>query len=92
MNTKKLTTLVTGGLCASALAISIFAAPALAQLNNNNAYNANMPATTRAVERDDDFDWGWTGLLGLLGLAGLMKKPNREVVVQRDADPNVRRT
>ena len=23
---------------------------------------------------DDDFDWGWLGLLGLLGLGGLMRR------------------
>lgn len=24
--------------------------------------------------QDDDFDWGWIGLLGLIGLAGLMRR------------------
>ena len=33
---------------------------------------------SRPVERDDDTDWGWLGLLGLAGLLGLMK---------RDRDP-----
>lgn len=30
--------------------------------------------TTRVVEENDGFDWGWLGLLGLLGLAGLARK------------------
>ena len=33
-------------------------------------------------EDDDDFDdWGLLGLLGLLGLGGLLKRPERNVVV-----------
>jgi hypothetical protein len=34
--------------------------------------SAPPPAT--AADRDNDFDWGWLGLLGLIGLAGLMKR------------------
>ncbi|HEX8367068.1 MAG TPA: WGxxGxxG family protein [Pyrinomonadaceae bacterium] len=50
--------------------------------------NDNRTETTRVVERDNDFDWGWLGLLGLLGLAGLIPK-RRKVEVQefRDTTP-----
>lgn len=94
MNTAKQLTLLKSGLSVFALSLTFLAAPLAAQTaNNTNAYNTNTNTTaTRVVERDDDTDWGWAGLLGLLGLAGLMKKPNREVVVQRDVDSNVRRT
>lgn len=98
MITTKPLTLAKSGLFACALAASMLVVPTTAQVNNNttsNAFNGNTNApaatTTRVVERDDT-DWGWAGLLGLLGLAGLLKKPAREVVVQRDNDPNVRRT
>jgi MYXO-CTERM domain-containing protein len=37
---------------------------------------AQVDAPTRVVtdNDDDDFDWGWLGLLGLLGLGGLMRR------------------
>ncbi len=56
--------------------------PAAAQSSNANTRNDN---TTRVVERDNDFDWGWLGLLGLLGLAGLLPK-KRQVEVQQFRD------
>ncbi len=53
-----------------------------------NATNNNRTDTTRVVERDNDFDWGW---LGLLGLAGLMPK-KRQVEVHQNRDTNTNRT
>jgi hypothetical protein len=38
-------------------------------------------ATTAPREEEHHFPWG---LLGLLGLAGLMKRPQRETVVERE--------
>ena len=37
---------------------------------------AQVDVPTRVVtdNDDDDFDWGWLGLLGLLGLGGLMRR------------------
>ena len=32
-----------------------------------------------AQERDDDFDWGWLGLIGLAGLFGLKRHDNAHV-------------
>ncbi len=55
--------------------------------NNNNARGGDRTDTTRVVERDNDTDWGWLGLLGLLGLAGLIpKKRTVEVQEFRDVD------
>ena len=65
----------------------ITALSASAQPNANS--NANRTDTTRVVERDDDTDWGWLGLLGLLGLAGLIpKKRAVEVHEHRDTGTN----
>jgi hypothetical protein len=39
--------------------------------------SATSPGTTTSVpatNRDNDWDWGWLGLLGLIGLAGLMRR------------------
>jgi|GEM_PF-1296245 len=63
-----------------------------AQNANGNATNRadrgnDRTETTRVVERDNDFDWGWLGLLGLLGLAGLIPK-KRKVEVQEFRDVN----
>ena len=62
--------------------------PTFAQSNANS--NANRTDTTRVVERDNDTDWGWLGLLGLLGLAGLIPK-KRTVEVQEFRDTNANR-
>lgn len=67
----------------------ILAGPGLAAAQTTTT---EQPTTTTApvtpIDRDDDFDWGWVGLLGLAGLAGLMR---REPVV-RHVDPNTTRT
>ncbi len=62
--------------------------PASAQTNATN--NNNRTDTTRVVERDNDTDWGWIGLLGLLGLAGLIPK-KRTVEVQQHRDTGTNR-
>jgi hypothetical protein len=56
--------------------------PATAEPNNANVKNDRNDNTTRVVEHDNDFDWGW---LGLLGLAGLLPK-KRQVEVQQFKD------
>ncbi|MDB4880346.1 MAG: hypothetical protein JWL60_1792 [Gemmatimonadetes bacterium] len=43
----------------------------------------NTDTTVMASQPEEDRDFPW-GLLGLLGLAGLLKRPQREVVVQRE--------
>ncbi len=37
--------------------------------------------------RDNDFDWGWLGLIGLAGLAGLSGKKRSNDVTYRDVNP-----
>ncbi len=41
---------------------------------------ANVDTTYETRDHDDDFDFGWLGLLGLAGLLGLKKK-DRDVHV-----------
>ncbi|HEX8737192.1 MAG TPA: WGxxGxxG family protein [Pyrinomonadaceae bacterium] len=74
------------------LLIVIMACMVYAQPNTNGNANGradrgndNRTETTRVVERDNGFDWGWLGLLGLLGLAGLIPK-RRKVEVQEFRD------
>ena len=67
----------------SALALSFIAVTAVVSAsaqNNNNATLRTDPTPRVAVERDDDTNWSWLGLLGLAGLAGLLKGSTREVV------------
>lgn len=42
---------------------------------------AQVEAEPEVVEEENDFDWGWIGLLGLIGLAGLAgRKKQKETV------------
>lgn len=59
-------TVGTGLLSVGMLATAI---PASAQVNDV----VDEPARPVA-DADDEFDWGWLGLVGLLGLAGLMRR------------------
>ena len=36
-------------------------------------------AASAAVDRDDNMDWGWIGLLGLAGLLGLKRREHDDV-------------
>jgi len=62
--------------------------PTSAQTNANS--NVTRTDTNRVVERDNDFDWGWLGLLGLLGLTGLIPK-KRAVEVREHQDTTTNR-
>jgi hypothetical protein len=73
---------------ASALVIGLAATgvPALAQTSTG----AGTTTTTTPVQtdrQDDNFNWGWLGLLGLIGLAGLNgRKHDDRTVAYRDAN------
>ena len=84
---------IRAGVLGLSLAFLAMAAPVYAQNNNgnNNAViregapdagrdnrNDNRPVR---VDRDEDRDWGWLGLLGLAGLLGLMPRKRVPVVV-----------
>jgi hypothetical protein len=62
-------------------AVALTMAPAAAQ--------ATTSGGASSYEReDDDFDWGWLGLLGLAGLLGLKKNDrNVHVDARRDTRP-----
>ena len=49
------------------------------------AHAAVNGVSTTYEREDDDFDWGWLGLLGLAGLLGL-KKNERDVHVDARRD------
>jgi MYXO-CTERM domain-containing protein len=74
------------GVGALVLCFTFLAAVSFAQSGNTNGTNANR-TETRTVERDNDTDWGWLGLLGLAGLAGLLPK-KRTVEIQSNQTTN----
>jgi MYXO-CTERM domain-containing protein len=54
-----------------------YALTAFLLLGTTNVAFSQTPAPSTPVttaDRDNDFDWGWLGLLGLIGLAGLMRR------------------
>ncbi|MBW4464969.1 MAG: WGxxGxxG-CTERM domain-containing protein [Pegethrix bostrychoides GSE-TBD4-15B] len=69
-------------LCNVALGVSVLTSvPALAQTSPSSpgVPDTTIPDSvtpdTTIDDEDDDFNWGWLGLVGLLGLAGLTRKP-----------------
>ncbi len=86
MKYKDLQKMTRNGALVLGLAVAAVLPAAGQQANNANfSRNDRVENTTRVVERDNDFDWGWLGLLGLLGLAGLIPK-KRQVEVQQFRD------
>ncbi len=69
--------------------LSLLATPLTAQGNSGTATTSTTATTVssgtdtlvREPKEDRGFPWG---LLGLLGLGGLLKRPQRETVVQRE--------
>ncbi|MEB3281846.1 MAG: WGxxGxxG family protein [Lyngbya sp.] len=81
MKFSNLTKLV--GVSALALTLSILPSvhPASAQVTDDP-----VPNRTLEYEDDNDFDWGWLGLIGLAGLAGLRGRKHDETVRYREPD------
>jgi hypothetical protein len=63
-------------LAAAALGAGLLLSPlvetSFAQTTTGAGAGGNQATTDRS--NNDDFDWGWLGLLGLGGLAGLMRR------------------
>lgn len=55
-------------------AAAVMIALSLAMSGGAMAQTDDTVVTTRTVESDDGFDWGWLGLLGLVGLMGLKRR------------------
>lgn len=95
MKLSNLSKVVSAGAIAASLAVLPLAIPAQAQTQNtapDTTYNQRTGAVD-VIETNDDFDWGWLGLLGLGGLAGLIPKKRQEPVHTRpinDPDLGVR--
>jgi hypothetical protein len=60
----------TGAVFVSVLALSV---PSLVQAQTQAPETRPDPAPA-ADRHDDNFDWGWIGLLGLAGLLGLKRR------------------
>lgn len=74
---------------AAVLALSLAAAPSMAQTGGTGSSDTTTGQTT-TTRADDGFDWGWLGLLGLIGLAGLAGKNKHSHTDEptRYRDPN----
>jgi hypothetical protein len=66
---------------AAALLAALTAGTALAQTTTATPPSSTV---TPVGDRDDDFDWGWIGLLGLAGLAPLFMRKDRQGNVHAD--------
>lgn len=99
MKRSDLSKAIGAGIIAAGLAIVPANLPASAQTNTTPGTNSTTTTTTPRsdvyrAEGDNDFDWGWLGLLGLSGLLGLMPRKRTETVNYTtktgDRDPAVR--
>ncbi len=79
---------VSAGVVAASLAVVPFTLSAQAQNTDTGTYN-NRSGSVQTANNDNDFDWGWLGLLGLAGLAGLIPKKRQETVHYSNTDPDV---
>ncbi|MDX2152278.1 MAG: WGxxGxxG family protein [Bryobacteraceae bacterium] len=67
------------------LAAALVAVPLAAQ-TPADPVTPGGPMTTNTVDDDDDFNWGWLGLVGLAGLLGLRRHSHRDVTGARTTD------
>lgn len=87
MKRSNLSKLFSASVIAASLSIVPLTLSAQAQYVAPGTY-AEPEVEAVAVYEEDDFDWGWLGLLGLIGLAGLIPKKRREPI-HRIEEPDV---
>ncbi len=85
MKRSDLSKVIGAGIIAAGLAIVPANLPASAQTNTAPGTNSTTTTTTPRsdvyrADADNDFEWGWLGLLGLSGLFGLMPRKREENV------------
>lgn len=97
MKSSDLSKVIGASVMAAGLVILPATLPASAQ--SNTSPNTDSTTTTTTTPRadvydadiDNDFDWGWLGLLGLTGLLGLIPRKQQETVhynsTTSDRDP-----
>jgi hypothetical protein len=103
MKRSDLSKAIGAGIIAAGLALAPAHLPASAQTDTTGgtAGGTNSTTTTTtggsdvaSADTDNDFDWGWLGLLGLSGLFGLIPRKREENVryttTTGDRDPSVR--
>jgi MYXO-CTERM domain-containing protein len=90
MKISNLSKLVAAGVLSASVAVLPFNLPASAQSNTGTGTADTTTTTTprqnvdNTTRNDDNFDWGWLGLLGLVGLAGLIPRKHEEPTRYRD--------
>ncbi len=88
MKISNLSKVIAVGVLSASVAVVPLNLPASAQSNTGTSTDTTTTTTPRQgvdnTARDNDFDWGWLGLLGLVGLAGLIPRKHEETVRYRD--------
>jgi hypothetical protein len=89
MKISNLSKFVGAGVLAASVAVLPFHLPASAQNNTGTGSDTTTTAPSQGVgtdnyENDNNFDWGWLGLLGLAGLGGLAGRKREEPARYRD--------
>ena len=100
MKRSDLSEAIGAGIIAAGLALAPAHLPASAQTDTTGGTTGGANTTTTTTGgsdvagADNNFDWGWLGLLGLSGLLGLIPRKREETVgyttTTGDRDPSVR--
>jgi hypothetical protein len=101
MKRSDLSKAIGAGIIAAGLALAPAHLPASAQTDTTGGTTGGTNSTTTTTtpgsdvaSTDNNFDWGWLGLLGLSGLFGLIPRKREENVryttTTGDRDPAVR--
>jgi hypothetical protein len=100
MKRSDLSKAIGAGIIAAGLALAPAHLPASAQTDTTGGTTGGANTTTTTTggsdvaSTDNNFDWGWLGLLGLSGLFGLIPRKREENVgyttTTGDRDPAVR--